>query len=447
MTTDTEDPDDTPDGIPDRIGPYEIRGQIGQGGMGLVLLAVRTDLGKTVVVKLMHAKLARDPTYRGMFRNEAFLGAQLEHNRIVGVQDFGEHKGRPYLAMRRVDGVNLGEFLKAQAQQEAGPLELALVVLIIEELLEALAYAHDRLLAQVIDVSVIHRDITPSNIMISSQGEVLLTDFGIARWVDESGRVSNPIGTLLYMAPEQLLGQATRQSDLFSVGAILHLLLTGSPPLAKVPEGRRREALLLEPVPPTGRDDVPPELEELRVAMLQRAPEKRLRTAKDGLDILKRYHGERARSVHLRDRYGRLIGPPSSGWTEYLKCADSSQVVTTRQGPWFERLRKAHLKLIRSLEADPSLDAGAANMPVPTEVLKPPVGAGATDDESRTQRFRRVLKRRAHDNGTGPDGRINAPGRHPRRAVLVFAAVAPPADQAPGSPGGTTSPPKGEGDR
>jgi serine/threonine protein kinase len=464
----TDIPDRVRERIPNHIGPYEIRGPIGEGGMGLALLAMRTDLGKPCVVKLMHAELASNPTYCEMFRNEAFVGAQLQHNRIVGVQDFGEHEGRLFLVMDRVDGVNLDQFLKALALHKAGPLELGLVLYIIEEVLEALAYAHDRLLARVIDISVIHRDITPRNIMISSRGEVLLTDFGIARWVDESGRTSKPIGTLLYMAPEQLLGQVTRQSDLYSLGVIFHELLTGSPPLASVPKNCRPEALVLDPIPPTGRDDVPPELEELRLALLQKRPEKRLRTAAEGLDMLKRYCGERARSIHLRDLYLRLIGPPSSGWTGYLKCAESRGAVVTLHGPWLERLHKAHLKLIRDsadssvdvvsdrlywandpeladdegedqshtrpwAASPPSRDANAANIPLRTEVLQPGAGARAKEDETQGRCSRRVRIRRASDNGTGPDGRVDAP-RHHREAVLQPAAVALPPAPTPVTP-------------
>lgn len=450
--------------IPDRIGPYVIVKLIGRGGMGLTLEAMRPELEKPCVVKIMLPDLASVPTFRQMFSNEARIGAQLRHNRIVGVFDFGEHEGRLYLVMDRVDGVNLEQFLKALARQKAGPLELGLVVYILGELLEALAYAHGRMLAQTHDISVIHHDITPGNIMISSRGEVLLTDFGIARYVDESGRESRPIGTLLYMAPEQLMGRVTRQSDLYSVGVIFHELLTGSPPLAKVPESTRREALLVEPLPPTGRDDVPPELEALRLALLQRHPEKRLRTAEEGLGMLRLYRGYRASSVELRDQYLRLIGPQSSGWTGYLRSAEARGKTPSLASPWLERLKSegacvpkhpadrsddasapSHAAAqverqddedqtrTRPWEASPlTKDASAANTRAPTVVLRSiPEPAQPGIDDSRTRRFGRVLRRRPKDNGTGPEGRVESPQRHRNAVLQPAAAVAPPPPEAP----------------
>lgn len=447
---------DTPD-IPDRIGPYEVVRLLGQGGMGLTFEAMRPDLEKPCAIKVIHPHLAAIPKFREMFDNEAKIGAQLRHGRIVGVIDRGEYQGRPYLVMERVDGVNLEQFLKALRNQKGGLLELSLVVFILEALLEGLSYAHGRMLAQQHDIGVIHHDITPGNILISSHGEVLLTDFGIARLVDESGRESKPIGTLLYMAPEQLMGNVSRQSDLYSLGVVFHEMLTGSPPLGKVPEADRRAALLVEPIPPMGRDDVPRELEELRVALLQKHPEKRLRTAAEGLGMLRRYLGDRASSEALRDLYLRIIGPQSSGWTGYLRSAERRGEQPAIQSEWFARLNPAHAKPVEkvpvasptALDSDrlfwandpksgdaaededdqtrtrpwqaspPSLDANAANFPNPHDGAErhPPI-----TDEIRTRRHRRVVRRQSKDNGTGPDGRIEAPSRR-SNAVLRPAAV------------------------
>lgn len=453
--------------IPDRIGPYEIMKVIGRGGMGVILLAFRPDLEKPCVIKLMLPELSTVPRYREMFANEARVGAQLRHGRIVGVFDRGElPDGRPYFVMERVDGVNLGQLLKAQAQQQAGLLELGLVVFIVAELLEAVAAAHDRMLAQIHDIGVIHRDITPGNVLISSRGEVLLTDFGIARWVDESGVVSRPVGTLLYMAPEQLMGQVSRQSDLYAVGAILHELLTGTPPLGNVPASDRREALLMAPIPATDRNDLAPQLDALRVALLQRHPEKRLRKAEDGLRLLAHYCGPRATSLELRDQYLRVIGSPSSGWTDYLESAQARGTNPAAQCPSLMRWRQdkgkrvAHggaelslavvserlywendpeddaegpgpaaddddLTLTRPWEASPprSSEANAADPSVIAGVLEPRTRATSKDRGGalRTKRFRRRVRHRSGDHAVDHEGRV-VKRLQPRRAVMQPAA-------------------------
>lgn len=434
--------------IPDRIGPYEIVRLIGQGGMGLTFEAMRPDLGKPCALKVIHPHLAAIPKFREMFDNEAKIGAQLRHGRIVGVIDRGEYQGRPYLVMERVDGVNLEQFLKALRNQKGGLLELSVVVFIIEALLEGLSYAHGRMLAQQHDIGIIHHDITPGNILISSYGEVLLTDFGIARFVDESGRESKPIGTLLYMAPEQLMGNVSRQSDLYSLGVVFHEMLTGSPPLGKVPEADRRAALLIEPIPPTGRQDVPRELEELRVALLQKHPEKRLRTAAEGLGMLRRYLGDRASSEELRDLYLRLIGPQSSGWTSYLRCAEQRGEPPAIQSEWFARLNQAGSARkdepanagAEGFEEDdqtrtrpwqaspPSLDATPANAPRAHEDAEPRTPSTPSTEDVRTRRHKRVARRRSKDNGTGPDGRIEAPLRRSNAVLQPAAVAADPAD-------------------
>ncbi|MEM7154726.1 MAG: protein kinase [Myxococcota bacterium] len=313
--------------MPDGVGPYELVSFIGRGGMGEVWLAVRRELGMACVIKVMRPELSANESYRTMFLNEARIASQLRHSRIVRVHDVGESRGLLYLVMDRVDGVNLSQFLSAHAKQKAGPLSLSLVAYIINELLEGLSYAHGRRIDRVHDAGVIHHDITPSNVLISSQGEVMLTDFGIARFAGAPTLESRPFGTLRYMAPERLTGRVTRQSDLYSVGAVLHELLARRPPLPKCSDSDElRRALLFAPTPPTGRHDVPPALEGLRVALLEKKPFLRLRSADEALEMLSRVDGSCGGGANLRALYGRVIGPASSGMTMYLQQHSSSQL-------------------------------------------------------------------------------------------------------------------------
>jgi serine/threonine-protein kinase len=175
-------------------------------------LACKRGLTKPCVIKVLLPQYSRDPEYRRRFLREAELLAQLRYCRIVPIIDFGECEGWLYIVMEYIDGVDLGRFCRAlAAQRQIMPVEV--VAYIAGEVFEALRHAHNRAPGGR-PLGIIHRDITPGNVLISSEGEVFLTDFGLARRnMDLSGEV---FGTLEYMAPEQAEGMATFQSDLYA---------------------------------------------------------------------------------------------------------------------------------------------------------------------------------------------------------------------------------------
>ena len=211
-------------------GRYELGELIGRGGMADVHVGMDTRLGRRVAVKLLKPSLANDPAFRTRFRREAQDAAKMAHPTIVRIFDAGEESIResngaetlvPFIVMEYVDGRLLKDVLAD------GPLEPAEATRIISQVLTALEYSHR--------AGVVHRDIKPGNIMITSSGQVKVMDFGIARAISESSATiaesSAIVGTAQYFSPEQARGESVdARTDLYSTGIVLFELLTGRAP-------------------------------------------------------------------------------------------------------------------------------------------------------------------------------------------------------------------------
>ena len=261
-----------------RFGQYELGSRLAAGGMGEVFIARRRGAAafeKEVALKLLLPHLAEDPEFVTRFFDEARLVARMNHPNIVQIFDVGETDGRPYLAMALVEGVSLATLIRAVSERhEAVPLPL--VRLIATGILEALTHAHGLTDASGQSLDVIHRDVSPSNVLLSSAGAVLLNDFGLAKATTNlhATRPGTLRGKAAYLAPEQLrsAGVVTRQADLFSTGATLYQLLTLVSPFWRASDMATMEAVLRE---------VPAPLSQLRkdatsgmAAALDRALEK-----------------------------------------------------------------------------------------------------------------------------------------------------------------------------
>lgn len=209
---------------------YEVGALIGRGGMADVYLGTDTRLGRRVAIKLLKTSLATDPTFRTRFRREAHDAAKMAHPTIVRIFDAGEEVIResdgsesllPFIVMEFVDGRLLRDVIAE------GPMEPAEAVRVASQLLTALEYSHR--------AGVVHRDIKPGNIMLTSGGQLKVMDFGIARAVSESAatiaETSAIVGTAQYFSPEQARGeQVDARTDLYSTGVVLFELLTGRAP-------------------------------------------------------------------------------------------------------------------------------------------------------------------------------------------------------------------------
>lgn len=200
------------------LGRYRLDALLGEGGMAQVYRATDPDDGCTVAVKVIHPRLADDPAFVARFLREARTVARLQHPCIVPLRDFGEDDGLPYIVMPYLGGGTFADRLRAGLTPDEA---LAL----LGPIAAALDYAHVR--------GVVHRDVKPSNILFTDEGEPLLADFGIAREVGEAAitAVGSQIGTVRYLAPEQAQGQPLDgRADLYALAVIFFETLTGQPP-------------------------------------------------------------------------------------------------------------------------------------------------------------------------------------------------------------------------
>lgn len=226
-----------PDWIGEKFGPYRVLRRLGVGGMAETFEAVRFGPGgfsQRVCLKLVLPFYRKDPDFVRLFEREARLAAKLRHSNIVGIIDFGNVDGTPYMALELVDGVDLRALLDVQPAKR---LSHDLIALMALDLAQGLAHAHNP--ASVVGGGntsevrgIAHRDLSPSNVMLSIEGEVLLTDFGVAKAMDGTNRKQSDVkGKVPYMSPEQLRNEVVDgRADLFSLGVLLFEALVGQRP-------------------------------------------------------------------------------------------------------------------------------------------------------------------------------------------------------------------------
>src|SRR5213082_1687641 len=201
-------------------GRYRLEARIGAGGMSTVYRAFDETLQRRVAIKMMNREVASDSDQLERFRREARAVAQLSHPHIVGVIDAGEDESRPYIVFEYVEGETLKERIR-----RVGRLPIGEAVAYAIEIARALGAAHAR--------HILHRDVKTQNVLIDEEGSAKVTDFGIARILDEEGLTADGrvLGTTDYVSPEQALGRpVTGQSDLYSLGIVLYEMLTGEVP-------------------------------------------------------------------------------------------------------------------------------------------------------------------------------------------------------------------------
>lgn len=215
----------------ERCGPYQLLEQLGRGGMADVYAAYRSDTkGPRYALKRLQRKWSFDPQLRAMFESEARLATTLNHPNLVRVYEAGEDFGLPFMVMEYVDGVSCAKILRKVASDgERFPAAPALVI--CAEVLKGLIHAHSAKDESGVPLGIVHRDVSPGNILISRSGRIKLTDFGIARSTQidhhtDPGQVKGKFG---YMSPEQVMGdeELDARSDLFSLGVVLAEMLLG----------------------------------------------------------------------------------------------------------------------------------------------------------------------------------------------------------------------------
>src|SRR5918911_3276620 len=201
-------------------GRYRLDAKVGAGGMSTVYRAFDSKLERPVAIKLLHREIAADSDQLERFRREARAVARLSHPHIVGVIDAGEDGGRPYIVFEHIEGETLKDRIRRMGRL---PIEEAIAYAI--EIARALGCAHAH--------GIVHRDVKPQNVLIDEEGSAKVTDFGIARSLNEEGLTADGrvLGTTDYVSPEQALGHAVNgQSDIYSLGIVLFEMLTGEVP-------------------------------------------------------------------------------------------------------------------------------------------------------------------------------------------------------------------------
>lgn len=309
---------------------------------------------KTVAIKLLASHLASKPNYRRMFVDEARLTMMLTHSNIVQVFDIGEHAGRSYLVMEWIDGIDLAR-LCASMREVGAAFEFHLVAHVIGELLRALAYAHG--LSDGDERStIVHRDISPHNVLLSISGEVKLSDFGVARLASEESSGVHVRGKLRYMPPEQVRGHSKHATtDLFAVGAVMQELLDGIRFRAGLERDELFGMVIRGDVPPLRRFGVPAELVALRDALLASDREARVQSAEAALVLLRRWPGYRNAADELmalvRDRAG--VTGPRSGLTVEIsdELLEPSDEPTAREADSLDNASELATRTVRSTEA------------------------------------------------------------------------------------------------
>jgi eukaryotic-like serine/threonine-protein kinase len=326
------------------FGDFEILGELGRGGMGIVYKARQRPLDRIVALKTTLAGSFPSPCDIARLRFEAEAAARLDHPNIVPIHGAGEYLGMPFFSMKFIGGGTLAERMEGLRKDPQRAAAL------LAKVTRAVHYAHQR--------GVLHRDLKPGNILIDADGEPMVADFGLAKSMDAANSTSSSgaiVGTAPYMAPEQARGDRglTTAADVYSLGAILYELLTGRPPFqSETTYETIRQVIEQLPAEPSKLNpNAPPDLEAVCLKSLEKSAENRYATAGDLADDLERF--SRGMSVSVRPggvvsqivravRSRREHGPAGDRWVAVV--AYSSVVAAV-----------AHIAIFGLVAADSSI--------------------------------------------------------------------------------------------
>ena len=352
-----------------RVGKYEIVTTLGRGGMGIVYKAYDTRLDRHVALKFLPSHLAADERARARFTAEARAASALDHPHICTIYDIGEvDDHRMFLALACYEGETLKEKIAR------GPMPVSDTVAITVQIGEALGAAHRS--------GIVHRDIKPSNVMVTTDGTVKILDFGIAKLrEDEQTTRGSAIGTLGYMSPEQLRGNAVdARSDLWSLGVVIHEMLTSHRPFEAADGQRLLQAMRSGPVPALTelRADLPPHLVRVVETCLQENLEARYRTADELVADLRAVDGSAATSAPVRRLAILPLESPTSGPDNEVMAEGIAEELGSR----LSGLSGLHVLARTSAEksAEPGRDAAQIGSELGADMIVRGAAAQSGDD-------------------------------------------------------------------
>jgi serine/threonine-protein kinase len=295
------------------FGKYRLLAELGSGGMGVIYLAVAAGpagFTKLVVLKALHPSMTEDPSFLGMFLDEARLAARLNHPNVVQTYEVGEEFGRPVITMEYLEGQTLAQVLSRERRAHGRP-NAAVFVRVVIEALAGLHYAHELRDFNGTPLNIVHRDASPHNVFLTYDGQVKVLDFGIAKAATSSVQTSTGMlkGKPRYMSPEQLAGAPVdRRADLFSVGVVLWEVLAGERILKDVSEIEAMGRLMQSKVPPPSQVNpaVHPALEAVCMRALAPDREARFPTALAMQEELERALAQAGEAVTVREVGARV---------------------------------------------------------------------------------------------------------------------------------------------
>jgi serine/threonine protein kinase len=352
------------------IGRFQILSRLGRGGMADVYrcrLRGRGGFEEVVVVKRIRADRASDPDFIRMFLDEARLAAKLDHPNIVQVLEIDEDAGSPYIAMEHVDGPTLGQLVRRA--RSAGRLELGHLIRIIADICAGLHHAHGCTGDDGRPLEVVHRDVSPQNILVSRQGISKLLDFGVAKARGRLTETGSGVlkGKLGYLAPELFSGMVDQRADVFAAGVCLFEATTGQSPWGTA---EADQVALLRNImtgdylrPSELVPDYPPALEDIVLSAIEPDPDRRCPSARelrDRLEELTRRPPFLSSLGAVRAWVGQLFPPGSADLTEAARelaeparelCETAAERVTALSS-WLARLQVPRRRAVLRASGD-----------------------------------------------------------------------------------------------
>jgi len=283
--------------VGERFGSYEIAEELGAGGVATVHLARSRAISSPVALKRLYPHIMDIKALVGSFIDEARLARHLRHPGIARVYEFGRFRGIYFIAFEFVPGPTLQQ-LQQHCKEHVGHIPIPVVVEIASQVLDALDHAHNVKNELGFPMGIVHRDVSPSNVIVSSSGQVKLIDFGLAKTKQSSVHSQTGVikGKLNYVAPEYLIsGKIDARVDLWALGVVMYELLTGQRLFDAAEQGTILERVRSMPIPPPSRvnPEVPRDVDQIVLTALARDPDKRWQRASDMRDALAKHQGVR----------------------------------------------------------------------------------------------------------------------------------------------------------